>query len=469
MKLHHLPVIASAPESAGPPRHLILISLNWTRDKDPRIPLAQASLLASAREAGIAVTPGSFAVNAPGLDPAQVIAWIEGRSAAHGARADVGLGVYVWNEHWVQRIVRGLRARGFAGRIILGGPQISYAGAGLEALYPGADVFVRGFGERALAAIMRGGARAPIPGVHWAGETDQREQARVALDRLPSPYLTGILDPTQHRTFLRWETQRGCPFRCSFCQHRAPVIRGRPLRYAAGRVAEEARRFSQAGVRSIAVLDPVFNLGDHPLRVLDALRKNDFSGQLSLQCHFAALRRDFLEACAGMDVRLEFGLQTIHEQEMRAIDRVNKLDRVVRGMSELRRRKIAYEVSLIFGLPNQTLDSFRETVAFCLERQVPVIKAYPLMLLRGTRLARERARWSLVESADPIPAVIESASFDQRDWREMAAIAEALRRTEGRHPATLARLMGACERTPIRLTRWSPPRDAVARDIGRSL
>ena len=58
--------------------------------------------------------------------------------------ADVTLGVFVWNEPFVKRILSSLTKLDFRGRIILGGPQISYVKKGLENYYPEADVFIRG-------------------------------------------------------------------------------------------------------------------------------------------------------------------------------------------------------------------------------------------------------------------------------------------------------------------------------------
>ena len=159
-----------------------------------------------------------------------------------------------------------------------------------------------------------------------------------------------------------------------------------------------------------------------------------------MQCRFELVRPEFLDACTGLSVCLEFGLQTIHDEEATAIGRPNDLRMVTETIVELHRREIPFEVSLIFGLPNQTLRSFRETVDFCLKQRVPTIKAFPLMLLRGTALDRDRVRWGLIESDEPIPAVIQSNSFNRTDWDQMMAIAKALERTEGMHPATLSEL-----------------------------
>lgn len=419
----------------------MLVALDWTRNKDPRVPLGHASLLAALRQAGADVVSLNFALNAPETRLETVFSRVAPALAAT-APVDLGIGVYVWNESYVQRLLPALRAAGYRGRIILGGPQISYQRSGLEDIYPDADVFVRGYGEQALVELLASDTPRPLAGVHWAGEADRGEQASVELTELASPFLGGVVDVAQHRRFLRWETQRGCPYRCSFCQHREADARPVRRRFGKDRIEEEVRLFAQHDVRSVAVLDPVFNLGEHAFDVLDLLRRHCFGGRLSLQCHSDAMRdpERFLRACAGLDIHLEFGLQTIHEAEMRAVQRRQSVERFGALIDLLHRHHRSFEVSLIYGLPEQTLESFRETVRWCLRRRVPVIRAYPLVLLRGTQLAEERERWGMREDGATIPAVVESDTFTRDDWRSMAAIADALRRTEGQHPVHLAPL-----------------------------
>ncbi|ATB48766.1 B12-binding domain-containing radical SAM protein [Corallococcus macrosporus DSM 14697] len=399
----------------------------------------------------------SFAINLVGFDEELIMRSILDSSQGHKPeQVDVGLGVYVWNDHVVKRLLVALRRSGFRGRIILGGPQISYAGVGLEQLYPEADAFVRGFGEEAMVAIAFTSERIAFMGVHWAGQVDSGVQARAQLETLASPFLDNVIDLASGQRFIRWETQRGCPFRCSFCQHRESGSRLRRRDIPLARLEREIELFVRSGVDDIAVLDPLFNLGDHALAVLRTFRRLGYGGRLSVQCHFSTLDDEFLDACEGLDVRLEFGLQTIHDREARAVERVNHLDRVVDGIRKLHARGITFEVSIIFGLPEQTLGSFRQTIDFCLRQQVPVLKAFPLMLLRGTSLERERTRWGLEESSELIPSVIRSHTFSEQEWRRMEALAEALRRTEGEHPACVEALEDWVAPAPDTTGWWSP-------------
>ncbi|MCC5830889.1 MAG: radical SAM protein [Phycisphaeraceae bacterium] len=422
-------------------RRIVLVDFYWTRDKDPRIPLGHASLLAAlARISDLDVRSLTIPVNLGTLDPEAVADNIlrEVGDADSGS-ADIAFGAYVWCEELLLTCMSLLRDRGFEGRMILGGPQIGYAGSHLEQCYPHADIFVRGYGEDALCSLVRTTSQGEVPGVHWAGGYDKCEQAKVDLASLPSPWLKGTI-PLRDQSFIRWETQRGCPFRCAFCQHREPGARLTRRTLDQDRIAEEIDFFCSHSVESIAVLDPIFNIPDHAIPILRRFRAHEFRGQLSLQCRAEFISDAFLNATSGLNVRLEFGLQTIHDDEAKAISRPNDMVKVDEVLAEVRRCGIAHEVSLIFGLPLQTIDSFRESVTWCLERKVPVVKAFPLLLLRGTELERQRSKWGLATDGGPMEVVTASSTFSRHEWKEMDRISSALRLTEGRHPASFATL-----------------------------
>lgn len=447
------PLVRLGRPGAG--RRVVLVDLPWSRNKDPRLPLGHASLVAAVRaRTRVDVRSVVAPVNgAPGGAHA-VLERVLAECETHPS-TDVAIGAYVWCEAAVQRLVRGLREHGFRGRIILGGPQVSFAGPGVDALYPGADVFVRGYGENALCELVARDGRVRLPGVHHAGDVDDVLQASVDLETLPSPWLGGLLVPDDLR-FARWETQRGCPFRCSFCQHREPGARLRRRELDRHRVLAEAELLGRSKLEEVAVLDPIFNASPFASEVLERFADLRFGGALSLQCRAEMIDEHFLEAAGRVRARIELGLQTIHEAEGAAVLRRNKLDRVDAVLSELRRRGIDHEVTLIFGLPEQTLASFLETVTWCLRRAVPVIRAFPLMLLRGTELDRQRDRWGLIDDGTDMARVIGSRTFDSHDWKCMAAIAEALAHTERQHPADADALLDLAKRTEPDLSRWQP-------------
>jgi len=420
-------------------RRLILVGLPWHRDRDPRVPLGHGSLLAAARASGAEVVSGSFSLNVERFDINEVVEFVLS-SAGNDGKADLAVGAYIWNEQVVQPLIPELRHRGFSGRIIVGGPQVSYAGPGLEQFYPDVDVFVRGYGELALPALAKSRLPRPIPGVHYAGDEDLGLRASVDLRSLPSPLLSGVVPVPRGAALVRMETQRGCPFRCSFCQHREPgrrlVQRDLPL----DRVLSEVDLIVEREVREVAILDPVFNMGSAHHEVLGLFIERRFTGKLSVQARLETVDEVFIEQCGSLRVVPEFGLQTIHRPEQIAVARPNAMERVDATLAQLRRAGLPYMVTVIYGLPEQTYASFRGTVEYLLEAGVPAVRAFPLVLLRGTELERRRAEWDLIEDRSEIPQVVASSTFDQADHARMARLAAALRGTEWGHPSTVEEL-----------------------------
>jgi radical SAM superfamily enzyme YgiQ (UPF0313 family) len=361
----------------------------------------------------------------------------------------------VWNEAHIQKLITIVRQKNYNGKILIGGPQVSYALPGtLESFYPNVDLFIRGYGESAFAELVAKSIIKPnnaeilskISGVHVAGLPDLGIQAKNTLEDLPSPYLDRVID--LNRSFIRWESQRGCPFRCSFCQHKdnyssRQMICSRRIEAEIELICDETK----SSVKDIAVLDPTFNSGSSYLSVLECFIKNGYKGKLALQTRLEMVNDEFMDKVGelnrqGAHVVLECGIQTIINAEMKVIRRLNNLKRIEKVSEQLRERKIAFEVSLIFGLPHQTIDSFKRSVDYCVNTIKPSkIDAWPLMLLRGTELEQSKEKYKLKEEIIPthqsislpkeriylgIPHVTSSPSFSTSDWLEMLNISTNL-------------------------------------------
>jgi radical SAM superfamily enzyme YgiQ (UPF0313 family) len=344
-------------------------------------------------------------------------------------------------KNFVQIILNQLKFYKFKGRVILGGPQISYVKTGLEGFYPNADVFIRGYGERPIAELLQAkDLKQAINGVHYFNEKDLGKSADISLEDISSPYLNGIIKP---QPFIRWESQRGCKFRCSFCQHRETDSNTKAKKFiASDRITKEISWIKENKIiNDIAVLDPIFNSGPNYMNIIKQFV--GYEGKLSLQTRIEMITTPFIDAIQqinqqGGHVVLEIGLQTIHRDEQKLINRGNNMIKVNTILKQLQDSKIDTEVSIIFGLPGQTLTSFKESVQYLIDRNVPTIHAFPLMLLRGTPLYYDKLKHGLVESNElistsipriqenNIPHVVESKTFTYHDWKMMAEVAVVL-------------------------------------------
>ena len=199
-------------------------------------------------------------------------------------------------------------------------------------------------------------------------------------------------------------------------------------------------------VNDIAVLDPTFNSGKNYISVLENFFKFNYRGKLSLQTRLEMVNDAFIENITrlnsqGARVVLECGIQTIIPDEMKVIKRLNNLKKIESVTKKLRERNIEFEISVIFGLPEQTLESFEKTVDYCVEVLRPSrVDAFPLMILRGTELEKCRSKFGLTEELLPanqfhlskerilegIPHVTSSFTFTKQQWLRMYKLAQSL-------------------------------------------
>lgn len=85
---------------------------------------------------------------------------------------------------------------------------------------------------------------------------------------------------------------------------------------------------------------------------------------------------------------VELGLQTIHEETARFINRGYKLDAYIGAVKELKKRNIDVVTHVILGLPGENKADVLETIDFVANTGTQGIKLHLLHLLKGTRLAK---------------------------------------------------------------------------------
>jgi radical SAM superfamily enzyme YgiQ (UPF0313 family) len=336
----------------------------------------------------------------------------------------IAISAYIWNEYLTNGFIRKLREFGFVGKVILGGYQITYDDKStLSINYPDAQIFISGYAEQSLKELFL--MEEPIDNPLFLN-------APVDFAQLPSPYLTQEIQIPVGTSMLRLETKRGCPYRCSFCAHR-DLTYNKVFKHPLEKVFEELSLVRERQVKKVNILDPIFNSGKEYLEVMKEINRSNTQTIFTLQSRFENIKgasgSEFLNHCSEGNYHLEFGLQTSDLFESQAINRKNNGDQIESALIELQERNISYEVSLIYGLPGQTLDSFRRSIDFVQSKGCNTVKAFPLMLLRGTELFAQKQKWNITEEVIgdfDIPLVTSSSTFNREEWGKMDEIASSL-------------------------------------------
>lgn len=153
----------------------------------------------------------------------------------------LGLSHYDWNANLNMDVLRHCRKTSPKTFTVMGGPRFDYDDNEWISQFfrarPALDAYVAKEGEysftRLIEALMRHGpnvediANADLPSTifladHVNGKIINNPLSKppiVELDSIPSPYLSGLLDPflKDERLVPIIETNRGCPYACSFC------------------------------------------------------------------------------------------------------------------------------------------------------------------------------------------------------------------------------------------------------------
>lgn len=133
----------------------------------------------------------------------------------------VAIGTYVWNWNISRELARAVKERWPKCKIVMGGPQVPYKKQWLQENSDICDYIVTYAGERTFAELLRGNMQ--YPGImseeHYTTPRPDKE-----LNDIPSPYLSGLMDSLmepgkQYSAII--ETNRGCPYACTFCDQEA--------------------------------------------------------------------------------------------------------------------------------------------------------------------------------------------------------------------------------------------------------
>ena len=236
-----------------------------------------------------------------------------------------------------------------------------------------------------------------------------RSIARTTSSKAPSPWLTGVLKPEASGGVL-WEVARGCAFSCDYCfEARGHAgVRGIDRK----RLEEELALFVAAGVTQVWVLDSTFN---HPpergIALLELLLEKAPHMHYHLEAKADFIDRRTVALLSQLNCSVQLGLQSIHEQVLKAVHRPLGLDTLTEKVRLLAAEGIIYGFDLIYGLPQDNYAGFRDSLDTVLSFAPNHIHIFPLSILPGTRLAQQRDRYGIEAQPEPPYELISSSNW----------------------------------------------------------
>ncbi|MCP3175741.1 DUF4080 domain-containing protein [Desulfuromonas sp. KJ2020] len=341
----------------------------------------------------------------------------------------VAFPIYVWNRRRLTQLARQLKQRRPALRLVAGGPEATADAAAIlaEGIF---DALVCGEGEipfaHLLTAWQDSEAATPRAGILFKNQQApavcETNAGPESLDELTSPWLTGTLVPQTGQGVL-WETSRGCPFGCDFCFDARGHHGVRPVSFE--RLRAELDLFVRQGVSQVWVLDSTFNYpperGKMLLRLL-AERAPHIHFHLEAKADF--LDRETVRLLARLSCSVQIGLQSANPKVLRQVHRSLDPELFARKVRLLAAEGVTFGLDLIYGLPTDDYTGFTHSLNTALGFTPNHLDIFPLAVLPGTPLHRNRDKFALNAQTAPPYEILSTATLSADDMercRDLAA------------------------------------------------
>jgi tRNA A37 methylthiotransferase MiaB len=375
----------------------------------------------------------------------------------------VGFSTYVWNAQISLEIARRLKARRPEILIIFGGPHVPDQPEDFMRANRFIDLAVHNEGEKIFLKLLE-----MYPARDWEGlpsasfiapggrfvRNPNGERFRD-LDEVPSPFLDGMFERVMAanpgETWIGlWETNRGCPFQCTFCDWGSATA-AKVTKFGMDRLIAEVDWFSKHKIEYIFCCDANFGIQKRDIEIAEYVAKvkaaTGYPVALSVQNTKNATERAYqtqkILSDAGLNKGVALSMQSVDMTTLEAIKRDNiSLDTYMELQRRFTRDKVETYSDLILGLPGETYESFVEGVRLLIETgQHNRIQFNNLSILpnaeMGSPAYQKKFGMETVESKiinihgerieleDDVPEiqqlVVATAAMPRADWRRTRA------------------------------------------------
>lgn len=326
---------------------------------------------------------------------------------------------YVWNTGLVRRLWPAVLAAHPGARIILGGPQVMHKGSSY--LRPDREqvVICNGEGEITFVDYLEELLR-PEPDLSRVnGLSFYRDgelvvtpaESRIRnFDEYPSPYLENLF-AGQRFVYGVIETNRGCPFKCTYCYWGAST-NSAVRQYPRGRVFEEIEWLSRKQVYMILIADANFGMLGRDKEIAEHIAackaKYGYPSTVSFSASKNTPAKNAQVVKVFSDARLlnalPIAIQSTNPEVLERVERSNiSSSGYVQLQNLVNERNQSSYVELIWPLPGETLESFTAGVTDLFRAGASTFNVYPLLLINNVKMDEQRVEFGLITTPDEDP------------------------------------------------------------------
>ena len=323
----------------------------------------------------------------------------------------IAFSTYVWNANISLLIAETIKQKNPNVLIIFGGPYVPSDASEFLKLNQFIDLLIHGEGERAFMDFLEKYPQKDwgvIAGARYIDESgsyiENSENSEVKdIDRIPSPYLEGVfdhlLDPNKINNWVGvWETNRGCPYHCSFCEW-GNSLNLKLREFSVDRLYGEINWFSEYKIKLLCCCDANFGLLERDIKIARQIADNKlrtgYPYSVYVQNAKNSTQRNYeIHKCfvdSGLTTTIGLSFQSLDQVTLNNIKRSNiNIDSFITLQTLFNQLGASTYCELILGLPGETYDSFVDGVCYLVENgQHNSIRANNLTVLPNSEMASD--------------------------------------------------------------------------------
>ena len=226
------------------------------------------------------------------------------------------------------------------------------------------------------------------------------------LDEIPSPYKTGLMDKFfDGRLTPMIQTNRGCPFSCTFCTDGQDTVR-KINNFSLERIAGELEYIGTKvakNIHGLIISDLNFGMYTRDSQVCDSIvdtqKKYDYPHYVSASTGKNSQEKIItaIESLKG-SLQLMMAVQSMDNEVLTNIRRDNiSVDRMMELAPAIKKSGLNTKSEVILGLPGETYQSHVNTIRDLVRAQMDEILIFTCMMLPGSEMAtpESRKKWKL--------------------------------------------------------------------------
>jgi len=328
---------------------------------------------------------------------------------------------YVWNWSYNLQLAKEIKKKYPLCKIVIGGPNVDKRNRNFFDEHPQVDYAITGEGELAFKSLLKSFKGTPIKEKNFFDKFSTMSDLPLRLnelDEIPSPILSGFYDtifdlhkkrfPPDTLWQVTFETLRGCPYHCAFCDI-GDFYWNKVKTFDIDRVKKEIDWMSDRKIEYVSVCDSNWGMLERDKEITEYVIKKkketgypkfwDVTWAKNNSDRIFEIAKNENDAGTKLFKGVTFAMQSFNKETLQATDRFNINEDIANMyLKKYKEENIPTYSELIWPMPNETKHSLMTGIQKLIDLgQKDFLMVHPLVLTPNAPMGQQsyRKKWEL--------------------------------------------------------------------------